>query len=46
MIEYLFQQHLGVGLGENRHGIHRAQRWYDATDKARGYTMVRYRNSI
>lgn len=33
------KQHLGVGLGENRHGIHRAQRWYDATDKARGYTM-------
>lgn len=33
------KQHLGVSLGENRHGIHRAQRWYDATDKARGYTM-------
>lgn len=33
------KQHLGVGLGENRHGIHRAQRWYDATDKARGYTV-------
>lgn len=33
------KQHLGVTLGENRHAIHRAQRWYDATDRARGYTM-------
>ncbi|XP_069121402.1 tektin-like protein 1 [Argopecten irradians] len=33
------KQHLGVTLGENRHGIHRAQRWYDATEKARGYTL-------
>jgi hypothetical protein len=35
-----FQQHLGVAMGENRHGIHRAQRWYDATDRARGYSLV------
>ncbi|KAK6167254.1 hypothetical protein SNE40_021330 [Patella caerulea] len=33
------KHHLGVGLGENRHGIHRAQRWYDATDKARGNSL-------
>ncbi|KAK3088909.1 hypothetical protein FSP39_025307 [Pinctada imbricata] len=33
------KQHLGVSLGENRHGIHRAQRWYDASEKARGYTL-------
>lgn len=33
------KQHLGVSLGENRHGMHRAQRWYDATDKARSYTL-------
>lgn len=33
------KQHLGVTLGENRHAIHRAQRWYDATERARGYTM-------
>ncbi|XP_050417944.1 coiled-coil domain-containing protein 105 isoform X2 [Patella vulgata] len=33
------KHHLGVGLGENRHGIHRAQRWYDATDKARGNSV-------
>ncbi|WAR30651.1 CC105-like protein [Mya arenaria] len=33
------RQHLTVGLGENQHAIHRAQRWYDATERARGYTM-------
>lgn len=33
------KQHLGVTLGENRHSVHRAQRWYDATERARGYTM-------
>lgn len=33
------KQHLGVTLGENRHAIHRAQRWYDASERARGYTM-------
>ncbi|KAK3589814.1 hypothetical protein CHS0354_015819 [Potamilus streckersoni] len=33
------KQHLGVTLGENRHAIHRAQRWYDATDKARSYSV-------
>lgn len=33
------KQHLTVGLGENRHAFHRAQRWYDATERARGYTM-------
>ncbi|XP_063424718.1 tektin-like protein 1 [Mytilus trossulus] len=33
------KQHLGVSFGENRHGMHRAQRWYDATDKARSYTL-------
>lgn len=36
----ILQQHLGVSFGENRHGMHRAQRWYDATDKARSYTLV------
>ena len=34
------QQHLGVTLGENRHGIHKSQRWYDASEKARGYSLV------
>ncbi|XP_033114899.1 coiled-coil domain-containing protein 105-like [Anneissia japonica] len=33
------QQNLQVALGENRHAIHRAQRWYDATEKAKGYTV-------
>ncbi|KAL5013067.1 hypothetical protein ScPMuIL_011618 [Solemya velum] len=33
------KQHLGVSLGENRHSIHRTQRWYDATDRARSYTL-------
>ncbi|XP_071949121.1 tektin-like protein 1 [Antedon mediterranea] len=33
------QQHLQVALGENRHAIHRAKRWYDATEKAQGYTV-------
>ncbi|XP_013390840.1 coiled-coil domain-containing protein 105 [Lingula anatina] len=32
------KQHLQVGAGENRHSIHRAQRWYDATERAWGYT--------
>ncbi|KAK7502565.1 hypothetical protein BaRGS_00006140 [Batillaria attramentaria] len=33
------RQHLGVTHGENRHSIHRAQRWFDATERARGYTL-------
>ncbi|ESO96658.1 hypothetical protein LOTGIDRAFT_202010 [Lottia gigantea] len=33
------KHHLGVGLGENRHGLHRAQRWYDATNKAMENTL-------
>ncbi|XP_072015150.1 tektin-like protein 1 [Amphiura filiformis] len=33
------QQHLTVASGENRHAIHRSQRWYDATEKARYYTV-------
>ncbi|XP_071096356.1 tektin-like protein 1 [Haliotis cracherodii] len=33
------KQHLGVGLGENRHAIHRAQRWYDSTERARGNAL-------
>ncbi|XP_064649719.1 tektin-like protein 1 isoform X2 [Lineus longissimus] len=33
------RQHLNVGSGENRHAVHRAQRWYDATEKARGNAM-------
>ncbi|KAL8612187.1 hypothetical protein ACOMHN_018476 [Nucella lapillus] len=33
------KQHLGITHGENRHSIHRAQRWFDATDRARGYTL-------
>lgn len=33
------KQHLTVSYGENRHAIQRAQRWYDATERARGYTM-------
>ena len=35
----VFQQHLTVAAGENRHSIHRAQRWFDATEKALGYTV-------
>lgn len=33
------KQHLGVTHGENRHAIHRAQRWFDATERARGFTL-------
>ncbi|XP_076436605.1 tektin-like protein 1 [Babylonia areolata] len=33
------KQHLGITHGENRHAIQRAQRWFDATDRARGYTL-------
>ncbi|CAH1787141.1 unnamed protein product [Owenia fusiformis] len=33
------KQHLQVTAGENRHAIHRSQRWYDATDRARGYSL-------
>ncbi|CAL1547406.1 unnamed protein product [Lymnaea stagnalis] len=33
------KQHLNLGVGENRHALHRAQRWYDATEKAFGYTQ-------
>lgn len=32
------KQHLEVASGENRHGLHRAQRWYDSTEKAWGYS--------
>ncbi|XP_078604089.1 tektin-like protein 1 [Branchiostoma floridae x Branchiostoma japonicum] len=32
-------QHLQVSSGENRAAMHRAQRWYDTTDKARTITM-------
>lgn len=32
------KQHLQVAKGENRHALHRAQRWYDSTEKAWGYT--------
>ena len=28
-----------VAAGENRHAIHRSQRWYDSTDRARYYTV-------
>ena len=37
---FLFQQHLQVAKGENRHALHRAQRWYDGTEKAWGYALV------
>lgn len=33
------RQHLTVAAGENRHAIHRSQRWYDSTDRARYYTV-------
>ncbi|KAH9491682.1 hypothetical protein Btru_031207 [Bulinus truncatus] len=33
------KQHLNLGLGENRHALHRAQRWYDSTERAFGYTL-------
>jgi len=33
------KQHLQVAKGENRHALHRAQRWYDNTEKAWGYTL-------
>ncbi|CAG5118952.1 unnamed protein product [Candidula unifasciata] len=33
------KQYLNLGLGETRHALHRAQRWYDATEKAHGYTL-------
>ncbi|XP_041368268.1 coiled-coil domain-containing protein 105-like [Gigantopelta aegis] len=33
------KQNLGLVLGENRHSTYKAQRWYDATDRARGYTL-------
>ena len=36
---FSFQQHLQVAKGENRHALHRAQRWYDNTEKAWGYTL-------
>lgn len=32
------QQHLQVASGENRHALHRAQRWYDSTEKAWGFS--------
>ena len=35
------QQHLQVGSGETRMAIHRSKRWYDATETALGYTLVR-----
>ncbi|XP_070581726.1 tektin-like protein 1 [Ptychodera flava] len=33
------KQHLQVQSGETRAAIHRAQRWFDATEKAKGYTV-------
>lgn len=36
---YTLKQHLNLGLGENRHALHRAQRWYDNTERAFGYTL-------
>ncbi|XP_006822555.1 tektin-like protein 1 [Saccoglossus kowalevskii] len=33
------KQHLQVQSGENRAAVHRAQRWFDATEKAKGYTL-------
>lgn len=33
------RQHLDITHGENRHAIHRAQRWFDTTQRARGYTL-------
>ena len=32
------QQHLQTESGENRYALHRAQRWYDATERAWGYS--------
>ncbi len=37
---FVLQQHLVLGLGENRHAMFRSQRWYDATDKAYGNSLV------
>ena len=34
----ILQQHLQTASGENRHALHRAQRWYDATERAWGYS--------
>ncbi|XP_074654916.1 tektin-like protein 1 [Tubulanus polymorphus] len=33
------RQHLSVSAGENRHAIHRAQRWFDTTEKARNISL-------
>ena len=41
----LLQQHLDVAHGENRHAVHRVQRWYDATNKAWGYSKGPVSNS-
>jgi len=39
------KQHLDVAKGENRHAIHRAQRWFDSTEKAWGYSLGPVANS-
>ncbi|XP_076455333.1 tektin-like protein 1 [Babylonia areolata] len=33
------KQHLDITHGENRHAINRAKRWFEETDRARGYTL-------
>ncbi|CAG5135213.1 unnamed protein product [Candidula unifasciata] len=33
------KQHINLGIGENRHALNRAQRWYDSTERALGYTL-------
>ncbi|KAL8612139.1 hypothetical protein ACOMHN_021952 [Nucella lapillus] len=33
------KQHLDVTHGENRHAMNRAKRWFESTDRARGYTL-------
>jgi len=37
---FLFQQHLDIASGENRHATHRSQRWYDVTEHAWWQTRV------
>jgi hypothetical protein len=45
-LHFSFQQHLNVGAGENRHAVHRAMRWYEATEKAKGYAMVSWLGTL
>lgn len=35
------RQQLEMASGQNRHAIHRAQRWYNTTEKTWGITRVR-----